>query len=30
MLDQGGGAVQMQSALAALRDREVLQDLGLQ
>ena len=29
MLDQGGGAMQMQSAFAALCDRGILQDLGL-
>src|SRR3954454_2220524 len=29
MFEQGGGAMQMQSAFAALCDREVLQDLGL-
>ena len=29
MFDQGRGAMQMQSAFAALCDREILQDLGL-
>ena len=29
MFEQGGGAMQMQSAFTALCDREVLQDLGL-
>src|SRR6185437_14623953 len=30
MIQEGGGAVQMQASFAALRDRQILQDLGLQ